>query len=85
MYRTDMELDNETNKKEAHVRTIEKNKDGNLIIYDAQSGTVIEDEEYVKDYFNTWGNKNSKFKPTTLRIDDKIFNPYYINDVVVGI
>ena len=67
----------------AHVRTIDKNENGQLRVYDPQSGTIMTTENEVRDYFEKWGHENGNYKPKILRVDDKGFNSYYINDVVV--
>lgn len=63
------------NKKHRHVVIAEKDNYNKLTLFDAQTGIVYQDKN-----LNTYLKKH--LKPRILRIDDKQFNPYFMNDVL---
>ena len=76
-----VERDGEEKSVDAHVRIVERDNNGNLIMYDPQDGGIRKDDD-MKEYISKWMGPEAQLKPQYLRIDNKIFNPYYINDVV---
>ena len=65
----------------AHVITVEKDNNGDLVFYDPQSGGTRKNE-IAKEYLDTWMGKNSKFNPQYLRIDNKKLSPAYYDKVL---
>ena len=66
---------------DAHVRVVERDNDGNLIMYDPQNGGIRKGDD-MKQYINKWMGTDAQLNPQYLRIDNKAFNPYYLNDAV---
>ena len=65
----------------AHVITVEKDNNGDLVFYDPQSGGTRKNE-IAKEYLDTWMGKNSKYNPQYLRIDNKKLSPVYYDKVL---
>lgn len=65
-----------------HIITMELNQMGELQFYDAQDGALV----YGKDIINYLNDNNVLFSENypfeLLRVDDKDFNEYFINEVV---
>ena len=67
---------------DSHVRIVERDDKGNLIMYDPQDGGIRKGED-MKAYITKWMGLDAELKPQYLRIDNKIPNQYYVNDVVI--
>ena len=63
-----------------HILTIERNEKNEVQIYDPQTSIIYVGKEEVTGYLK----RNISYKKPTnlLRVDDKDFNKYFINDVV---
>lgn len=73
------------NGKEAigHIQIVERNQNGELQFYDPQSGVKISNKEKAINYLKNKCILYGKNTPQELlRIDDKQFNTYFINDIV---
>lgn len=66
-----------------HVLTIARDETGELRLYDPQTNIIFSGKD-VKKYYSrrTVIFNNSVLKPKLLRVDDKKFNPYFVNDVL---
>ena len=76
-----VEQEGEDKRVDAHVRVVERDNDGNLIMYDPQDGGIRKGDD-MKEYINKWMGTDAQLNPQYLRIDNKAFNPYYLNDAV---
>lgn len=69
-----------------HIITADKDSDGNLRLYDPQNGKIMQGkdiDQYLgrsKLYTSVYGTKVIHTK--LLRVDDKQFNPDYVNDIM---
>ncbi len=66
-----------------HIVTLDRDKNGNLRLYDPQNNKTFIDKEVI-DYIEARGIylEDATLCPQILRVDNKSFNPYYINDVL---
>ena len=76
-----VESDWEEKHADAHVRVVERDNDGNLIMYDPQDGSIRKDNN-MKEFINKWMGSDAQLNPQYLRIDNKAFNPYYLSEAV---
>ena len=50
-------------------------------MYDPQDGGIRKGDD-MKEYINKWMGTDAQLNPQYLRIDNKAFNPYYLNEAV---
>ena len=65
-----------------HVVTLEKDENNNLAIYDPQTGRRKYKDE-MKQYFSSYLKFNGKSEIGIIRVDDKDFNNFFVNDGVL--
>lgn len=66
----------------SHITTVDRDEHGRLRIYDPQVNKIFVDEDlrwYIKEKIRL---DIPDLLPQILRVDDKNFNPYYMNDVL---
>lgn len=71
-----------TNKLHGHVLTIARDKNGKLMMYDPQTNQFYLNKNIEKHFSRP--EIIYSVKPKILRVDDKKFNLYFINDVTKG-
>ncbi len=68
--------------KEGHIEVLDKDNNNKLRLYDPQSD-ITRDKELIIGRLDGLANF-TELPPKILRIDNKQFNPYFINEVVHG-
>lgn len=68
--------------KEGHIEVLDKNNNNELRLYDPQSN-ITRDKELIIGRLDGLADF-TELPPEILRIDNKQFNPYFINEVVHG-
>ena len=83
-YQTAYYWSGKDNNIKGHVLTIARDETGELRLYDPQTNKIKRGKEIINYYSNHRIVFNVPvLKPKILRVDDKKFNPYFVNDVVL--